>query len=99
MKKILATLALAGTLSLFGTRCDDSTYFPKEKDQENYNKSEMYSFSNFGEIGKLKSDTDNSTAITQIKTSDIDGDGDDDIIIGTEHGRIIIYRNDMVRKK
>jgi len=60
-----------------------------------------YEFSNFGKVIAEKYEGDNNSRVTTVTTADVDGDGDQDIIIGIESmaPHIYIIENKMPQKK
>ncbi|MBW2966214.1 hypothetical protein KY342_03875 [Candidatus Woesearchaeota archaeon] len=64
-------------------------------------KGEKTYFDKFGYIADANNMIENRFGcdITQLKPADLDGDGDLDIIVGTESGRIITYENRMPQKE
>ncbi|MBU0456746.1 MAG: VCBS repeat-containing protein [Nanoarchaeota archaeon] len=95
MKKTLTALLLAGAIGLAG--CDKGNEnYSTNKPTEPAKPANVYQFQGFGDIGNVSEGMYRD--VTQIETADVDGDGDLDIIVGTETGRIVVYENKMPQK-
>ena len=96
MEKKLTVLLLAGAIGLVG--CDKGNEnYSANKPAEPAKPTNVYQFQGYGDIGNINDGLYRD--VTQIETADLDGDGDLDLIVETETGRIILYENKMPQKE
>lgn len=93
MKKTLSTILLIGALGLgLGMNgCEPPT--KKYYNQSIKTPTNSYEFKKYGQVDGVNNE------ITQIKSVDLDGDGDLDIVVGTNWGDIFIYENKIPQKE
>ena len=94
MKKTLSTILLIGALGLGITGCNKEEQGYYEKAPKS---TKSYEFKEYGVLDNLGF-TMQWANISQIEAVDLDNDGDLDLVIGTEDGRIILYENKMPQK-
>jgi hypothetical protein len=73
----------------------------KSSEQTETPEGEKTHFNRFGYIADVNNMIEDRSwrDITQLETADLDGDGDLDIIVGTQKGRIITYENRMPQRE
>lgn len=94
LTRILKTSAVATGLALSLTGCSDA-----EANNQNQNHYKIYKIGMRIPFEECKGLYDKPVSITAIESVDLDGDGDKDIIIGTDCGVIYLLENKIRQKQ
>ncbi len=87
-------LALIG--SMYGCEKSSDNYTEQKTPTENTQEVARGNFNSFDLIATIGRDS--RREIIQIRTADIDGDGDQDVIVGYQYGGIDIFENQIPQK-